>query len=89
MVGVYLILIQDLQSKHVKGKKESTVAHRRTFLRKLGESVVFLDISKIKEVPHAQLGPIWYYSEPSNVPYSPNQFLGWDFFLPLLTARRL
>ena len=26
------------------------------------------------------LGPIWYYSEPSDVPYSPNQFLGWDFF---------
>jgi hypothetical protein len=23
---------------------------------------------------------IWYHSEPSEVPYSPNQFLGWDFF---------
>ena len=21
-----------------------------------------------------------YHSEPSDVPYSPNQFLGWDFF---------
>ena len=28
----------------------------------------------------AHLGPIWYHSEPSDVPYSPNQFLGWDFF---------
>ena len=25
----------------------------------------------------------------SDVPYSPNQFLGWDLFLPSLTARRL
>ena len=31
-------------------------------------------------VTHAHLGPIWYHSEPSDVPYSPNQFLGWDFF---------
>ena len=26
------------------------------------------------------LGPIWYHSEPSDVPYSPNQLFGWDFF---------
>ena len=26
------------------------------------------------------LGPTWYPSEPSDVPYSLNQFLGWDFF---------
>ena len=32
------------------------------------------------EVTHAHLGPIWYHSEPSDVPYSLNQFLGWDFF---------
>ena len=34
----------------------------------------------IKVVTHAHLGPIWYHSEPSDVHYSPNQFLGWDFF---------
>ena len=37
----------------------------------------------IKEVTHAHLRPIWCLSEPSeptDVPYSPNQFLGWDFF---------
>ena len=28
----------------------------------------------IKGVTHAHLGPIWYHSEPSDVPYSPNQF---------------
>ena len=33
--------------------------------------------------------PIWYHSGPSNVPYSPNQFLGWDFYFPFLTERRL
>ena len=27
------------------------------------------------------LGSILYHSEPSDVPYSPNQFLGWDFFV--------
>ena len=26
------------------------------------------------------LGPIWYHSEPSDVPYFPNQFLRWDLF---------
>ena len=34
----------------------------------------------INRVTHAQLGPIWYNSELSDVPYSPNQFLGLDFF---------
>ena len=29
----------------------------------------------------AHLGPIWYLSEPSDVPYCPNQFLSWDLFL--------
>ena len=34
----------------------------------------------IKGVTYTHLGPIWYHSAPSDVPYSPNQFLGWDFF---------
>ena len=34
----------------------------------------------IKGVDHAYLGPIWYHSEPSDLPYSPNQFLALDFF---------
>ena len=34
----------------------------------------------VKGVTHAHLVPIWYDSEPSDIPYSPNQFLGWDFF---------
>ena len=38
----------------------------------------------IKGVTHAHLGPIWYHSEPANVPYSPSQFLGWDFFCHIL-----
>ena len=38
----------------------------------------------IKGVTHAHLRPIWYHSEPSDVPYSPNQFLCWDFFLRFL-----
>ena len=38
----------------------------------------------IKGVTHANLGPIWYHLEPSDVPYSPNQFLGWDFFCRFL-----
>ena len=35
-------------------------------------------------VTHAHLGPIWYHSEPSDLPYSPNHFLGWDFFCRFL-----
>ena len=34
----------------------------------------------IERVTHAYLGTIWYHSEPSGIPYSLNQFLGWDFF---------
>ena len=32
------------------------------------------------ECLHANLVPILYHSEPSNVPYSTNRFLGWDLF---------
>ena len=38
----------------------------------------------IKGVTHAHLVPIWYLSEPSDIPHSPNQFLGWDFFCHFL-----
>ena len=38
----------------------------------------------IKDVTHAYLEPIWYHWEPSYVPYSPNQFLGCDFFCRFL-----
>ena len=34
--------------------------------------------------PQTNLGSIWYHTEPSYVPYSPNQFLGWDFFCRFL-----
>ena len=30
--------------------------------------------------PLIHLGSIWYPSESSDIPYSPNQFLGWDVF---------
>jgi hypothetical protein len=30
--------------------------------------------------PFNHLESIWYHSEPLQVPYSPDQFLGWDFF---------
>ena len=41
----------------------------------------------IKGVTHAHLGPIWYHKEPSDVPYSPNQFLGWDFFFAVSNSK--
>ena len=31
--------------------------------------------------PIDHLGLIWYHSEPLEVPYFPNQFLGLDFFV--------
>ena len=34
----------------------------------------------IKGVTNIHLGPIWYHSEPSDIHYSPNEFLGLDFF---------
>ena len=38
----------------------------------------------IKGVIYASLGPIWYHSESSYFPLSPNLFLGWDFFCHFL-----
>ena len=38
----------------------------------------------IKGVTDAHLGPISYQSKPSDVPYSPNQFLDLDFFCRFL-----
>ena len=38
----------------------------------------------IKKVTHAHLGPIWYHSELSDVPYSPNQWLVMNFFCRFL-----
>ena len=38
----------------------------------------------IKGITYAHLRPIWYLSEPSDVPSSPNQSLGWDFFCHFL-----
>ena len=34
----------------------------------------------IQRVTYNHLRPIWYHSETSEVHYSPNQFLGWDFY---------
>ena len=34
--------------------------------------------------PLNHLGSFWYHSEPSDVTYFPNQFLGWDFFCHFL-----
>ena len=31
----------------------------------------------IKGVTYVHFGPFWYHSKPSDIPYSPNQFLGW------------
>ena len=39
-----------------------------------------LVLNDYQGVTHVHLGPIWYHSEPSDVPYCPNQFLGWGFF---------
>ena len=33
-----------------------------------------------KLILNAHSAPIWYHSEPSDVPYSPNQFFALDFF---------
>ena len=38
----------------------------------------------IKGVTNAHLRPIWCHSGPSDVPISPNQFLGQDFFCRFL-----
>jgi hypothetical protein len=41
-------------------------------------------LNDTKLIPNADLGTIWYHSEPLDIPYFPNQFLGWDFFCHFL-----
>ena len=50
-----------------------------------GRFKVLNDTKLIQNDPiHAHLGPIWYYSEPSDVPHSPNQFHDLGFFCQFL-----
>ena len=70
-------------------KRPKKYQYQETGLGNRGHLKVLKDTKIIKGVIHVYLGPIWYHSEPSDIPYSPNQFLGWDIFLPFLTARQL
>ena len=49
-----------------------------------GRLKVLNDTKLILNVTHVHLGPIWCHSEITDVPYCPNQFLGWDFFCRFL-----
>ena len=62
-------------------KFESNVPVCRGRLKVLYDTKLILND---KAVTHAHLGPIWYHSKPSDVPYSPNQFLGWDLYCRFL-----
>ena len=64
-------------------KKRQKSPNQETGLGNRGPLEILNDTKLIlndKGSPHAHLGSIWNHSERSDVPYSPNQFLGWDFF---------
>ena len=71
--------------KRQKSPNQETGLRNRECLKVLNVRQLLLNEH---EWPPNHLGSIWQHSEPSDVPYSPNQFLGLDFFL-VLTARRL
>ena len=54
-----------------------------------GSPIRLLRCIETKGVTHVHQGPIWYHLEPSSVPYCPNQFLDWYFFLQFLTTNPL
>ena len=56
--------------KRQKSPNQGTGLGNRGHLKVLNDTKLVLN----------HLGSIWYHSQPLEVPYFPNQFLGWDFF---------
>ena len=67
-------------------KKWQKSPNQETGLENKGppETLNYTKLIPNEGVTYANLGPIGYHLEPSYVPYSPNQFLGWDFFCRFL-----
>ena len=72
------------RSKNLEGPYQSRFAisngkkspNQETCLGSRGHLKVLNDAKLVLN----HLGSIWYYPEPLEGPYFPNQFLGWDFF---------
>ena len=80
---LFLLLEQCCCKKQQKSPRQETGFGDRGSLKVLNDTKLVLSD------PLNHLRSIWYHSEPSGVPYSPNQFLALDFFLSFLTARQL
>jgi hypothetical protein len=61
-------------------KKRQKSPNQETDLGNREHLKVLNDTKLVLNDPLNHLGSIWYHSEPSDVPYSPNQFLALNFF---------
>ena len=75
----HILLEQSCCKKYKKGQE--TGLRNRKHPKVLNDTKLVLNVN---EWPPNHLGSIWYHSEPSDVPYSPNQFLAVDFFCHFL-----
>ena len=64
--------------KQQKSPNQETGLGNRRHLKVLNDTKLVLNEHESDRFNH--LGSIWYHSEPSDVSYSPNQFLVMDFF---------
>ena len=61
-----------------KSTRQETGMRNRGCLKVLNDTKLLLNEHECPLIIY--LGSIWYHSEPSDVPYSPNQFRALDFF---------
>ena len=76
--GIYVVLEPPCWKKCQKNPCQDTGLGNRGPLKAPNNTKLILDDA------HAHLGPIWYHSKPSGIPYSPNQFLDRNFFCHFL-----
>ena len=78
---LFLLELSSVRSGKKSPNQETGLGNREQ-MKVLNDTKLIL---MIKGYTHAHLG-IRHYSEPSYGPYSPNQFLGWDFFAASYSA---
>ena len=84
-IRILLYLLQVMLLAQVCCKKQQKSSNQETGLGNRGHLMHGFEWQQIDPIWGGHSCSFWtnlvyYHSEPSDAPYSPNQFLGWDFF---------
>ena len=89
---------KDTYGKKMARKGRTQVIYKGTFISDhslVGDNlpspvgIVLIDLPNIGGGGSGPPMATWFRHHSSNGPYPPDQYLGWDFLLPFLTANRL